>query len=34
MNTYTIKIKEAAEKRLKRYDKEIQRRFASKIKVE
>ncbi|OFV67326.1 MAG: plasmid stabilization system [Candidatus Syntrophoarchaeum caldarius] len=31
MNTYTIKIKEAAEKRLKRYDKEIQRRFASKI---
>ena len=28
---YTIKIKEPAEKRLRRYDKEIQKRFARKI---
>lgn len=31
MNSFTIKIEEPAEKRLRRYDKEIQKRFATKI---
>ncbi|CAD6493303.1 MAG: hypothetical protein DIAAKJNI_00468 [Candidatus Argoarchaeum ethanivorans] len=31
MDSFTIKIKESAEKRLRKYDKEIQRRFAVKI---
>ena len=31
MNTFTIKIKEPAEKWFKRYDEEIQKRFATKI---
>ena len=31
IQVYTIKITEAAEKRLKRFDKDIQKRFASKI---
>ena len=31
MHTFTIKIKEPAEKRLRKYDNEIQKRFATKI---
>jgi addiction module RelE/StbE family toxin len=31
MNTFTIKIKEPAEKRLRKYDNDIQKRFATKI---
>ena len=31
MSSFTIEIKESAEKRLRKYNKEIQRRFAAKI---
>jgi addiction module RelE/StbE family toxin len=31
MNPFAIKIKEPAEKRLKKYDNDIQKRFATKI---
>ncbi len=31
MNTFTIKIKEPAEKRLRKYDNDIRKRFATKI---